>query len=74
MDAERDDFASWIEALRGRIARGELADLGPVVIRGGMLSADLAARITLVDLGHDTEPASRGMLLADLRRLREQIG
>jgi hypothetical protein len=28
----RDDLTAWIEDLRGRLERGELADVGPLLI------------------------------------------
>ncbi len=56
------------------MASGELAGRGAVAIRSGMLDADLAARITLVDLAHETDPTRRELLLHDLERLREQLG
>lgn len=73
MHAEFDDMVAWIDELRTRMASGALAGLGAVAIRGGMLDADLAARITLVDLAHETDLTRREMLLHDLERLREQI-
>ena len=81
-----DDLPAWIDGLRGRVERGELADLGPIEVAGGTLeSVELAARIMLADLDHYDDltletrrdllvVARRRLLLEDLRRLREQIG
>ena len=81
-----DELSAWIADLRGRVGRGELAHLGPIDVDGGTVaSVELAARILLADLDHyDDLPARyrreksvvarRVLLLADLQRLREQIG
>ena len=80
-----DPLDAWITELRGRVARGELAGLGPVDVGGFKLPGERAARIMLADLVHlDTLPAKwardplvpvrRAKLLADFRWLREQIG
>ena len=82
-----DDLTAWIEELRGRLDRGELAGLGPVEVGPGQVlpSAELAAKIMLADLDHyDDLPlqqqrhplavARRRLLLEDLRRLKQQIG
>ncbi len=81
-----DDLFAWIDALRGRVARGELDGRGRVTLGdGAAFDAALAARILLADYDHgdDLTPEQRRnalnverrrVLLADLRRLREQIG
>ena len=85
MRAERDDLDDWIGRLRGRIRRGELRDRASVQIGLVMMDAEQAARIVLADLDHHDRflarhgadvftTARRRDLLADLRRLREQIG
>ncbi len=79
------DLAAWIAELRGRVARGELDGQGNIAVGRGVLAAGLAARIMLADLDHydDLSPEQRQdllvetrrrLLLADFRRLREQIG
>jgi hypothetical protein len=80
------DLAAWIDALHGRLERGDRADLGPVDIGYGTkaLPAELAIRIMLADLdGFDdlaltpcssTEVGRRRQgLLDDFRRLRVLI-
>ena len=66
MHAALDDLAAWVDAHRRRMASGELAGLGAVAIRGGMLDVDPAARITLVDLAYETDPTRRELLLQGL--------
>jgi hypothetical protein len=86
MDAQ-DDLGPWIATVRERLARGELADLGPMPVldRFAPLPGELVVRIMLADYEHyddlplarRREPlivAQRLALLADLRRLRELIG
>jgi hypothetical protein len=81
------DLAAWIDALHGRLERGDLADLGPVEIGYGTkaLPAELAIRIKLADLdGFDDLALAacssaehvrcRQGLLDDFRRLRELLG
>ncbi len=81
---ERDELDGWIAELRGRVARAELDGRGRFDVRNGLLDIELVARIMLADLDHyDDLPleqrqdllveARRGLLLADFRRLREQI-
>ena len=82
-----DDLAAWVGALRGRLARGELAGLGRIDLGDGAgpLPGELLVRILLAELDHyddlplrrrrDPFTASRRLrLLDDLRRLRERIG
>ena len=82
-----DDLAEWVDELRGRLERGDLADLGPIDPGDGSgpLPGELRVRIMLADLDHHAdlplerrrEPlirARRRRLLEDLRRLRERIG
>ncbi len=80
-----DDLATWIDELRGRVARGALDGQADVVVAGDMMPAGRAARIMLADLDHyeNLSPeqrqdplieARRRLLLHDFRRLREQIG
>ena len=81
------DLAARIDALRGRLERGELADLGPVDIGYGTktLPAELAIRIKLADLDSFDDLAlaacssaehvrRRQGLLDDFRRLCVLIG
>ena len=83
MDA--DDLVAWLAALRGRVARGELAGCGTYDAGGGRLPVAHAARTLLADVDHDRDLTlkrrrdpfnvnRRRLLLADLRRLRDQIG
>ena len=85
MTAEPDDLVAWIDELRARVARGELDGRGRFDVDTGALDVDLAARIMLADLDHDSDltpeqrrdPFSierRRLLVADLRRLREHLG
>ena len=80
-----EDLDGWIDALRGRIGRGELRDHHMVKVGLLMMNAEQAARILLADLDHhDRFLARRGAdmvatarrrdLLDDLGRLREQLG
>ena len=80
-----DDLVAWIDALRGRVARGELDGQGSLDAGDGALPVGLAARIMLADLDHDRDLTPerrrsafnverRRTLLAELGRLREQIG
>ena len=86
MDAQ-DDLGHWIASVRERLARGELADLGPMHVLDGYrpLPGELFVRIMLADYDHydDLPPARRRepaivaqrlALLEDLRRLCELIG
>jgi hypothetical protein len=85
-DDVADGLGAWIADLRRRVARGDLARLGPVAIHdGATLSAELAAKLALADLDHfdDLPPARREHLdllarrrlaLQDLQALREQLG
>ncbi len=85
MAAEPDDLAAWIDALRARLARGELDGQGSFDTSDGILPVGLAARIMLADLDHyeDLTPEQRGEplviarrlhLLADFCELRARIG
>ncbi len=85
MTADQDDLAAWISELRGRVARGDLDGRGEFETGGGRFAIGLAARILLADLDHQDRflagggadvfvTARRRDLLADLRRLREQLG
>ena len=83
---ERNELHAWIADLRGRVARGELAGLGPIPIDGAaVLGTATVVCIMLADLDHydDLSPEQRQdllvearhrLLLGDFRRLREQIG
>ncbi len=83
---ERNELDAWISDLRGRVARGELDGVGAIPLDGAaVLSTATVVRIMLADLDHydDLSPeqrqdllvrARRRLLLADFRRLREQIG
>jgi hypothetical protein len=86
VDAQ-DDLGQWIASVRARLARGELADLGPIPVLDGYrpLPGELFVRVMLADYDHygDLPPARRQepaivaqrlALLEDLRRLRELIG
>jgi hypothetical protein len=82
---EHDDLDGWIAELRGRVARGELDDVGPIPVDGAaVLGPAVIVRIMLADLDHydDLPPeqrhdllveARRRMLLRDIARLREHI-
>ena len=85
VQAEHEDLDGWIDALRGRLGRGELRDHAPVEVGRVVMGAEQAARILLADLDHqDWLLARRGTdmfatarrrdLLDELRRLREQLG
>ncbi len=85
MTTDPDDLAAWIDALRARLARGELDGQGSFDTGDGALPVGLAARIMLADLDHydDLTPEQRGAppvrarrlrLLADLWELRARIG
>ncbi len=86
MTGDPDNLAAWIDALRERVARGEMDRRMPITIGGLPLSsAELAARIMLADLDHynDLPPEHRRdllvearhrLLLDDFRQLREQLG
>ncbi len=82
-----DNLADWIAELRARLARGGLAGLGPIDMHGVTQPVERVARFLLSDLDDlDAEdgackrryglatPQRREALLADFRRLREQIG
>ncbi len=85
MTTDPDDLAAWIDALRDRLARGELDGQGSFDTGDGVLPVGLAARIMLADLDHfdDLTPEQRRdplvmsrrlHLLADLWELRARIG
>ena len=86
MSVDPPGLATWIAELRGRLARGEFADGGPIEVAGVTLPrVELAVRIMLADLDHYDDlaldrrrdllvMARRRLLLEDLRRLREQLG
>ena len=78
---------TWIEDLRDRLARGELAGLAPLDLNGlGYLPGELVVRITLSDLDDLDDPvgswggavgwrdARRWHLLGDFKRLRDLLG
>jgi hypothetical protein len=80
-----DEIAPWIDELRGRIGRGELKHLLPIVLDSASVDAELIACIMLTELEDlDALPADerdqpdliarRRTLLWDLLWLREQIG
>ncbi len=83
---ERNELDAWISDLRGRVARRELDDRGPLPLDGAaVLGTATIVRIMLADLDHyDDLPheqrqdvlveARHRLLLHDFRRLREQIG
>jgi hypothetical protein len=83
---DQDDIAAWIDNLRERLRRGELARLAPIDLGHGALpTGTLTVSVMLADLGHlDTllldAPDDLGVtgrrrrLLADCRRLRTLIG
>ena len=86
VSADPHELAAWIAELRGRLARGEFADGGPIEVGGVSLpGVELAVRVVLADLDHYDDltleqrrdllvVARRRLLLEDLRRLRAQIG
>ncbi len=80
-----DDLVAWIDALRDRVARGDLKGRGAFRVGADALAVERAARILLADVDHDRNLTldrrrerfnveRRLQLLAELRRLREQIG
>ena len=80
-----DDLVAWIDALRGRVARGELHGRGAFRVGIDELAVERAARILLADAEHDRvltlgrrrDPFNverRRHLLVQILRLREQIG
>ena len=86
MDVQ-DDLGPWIATVKERLARGEMADLGPMDVLNGFppLPGELFVRIMVADYDHyDDFPLARRReptmvvqrlaLVADLRRLRELIG
>ena len=86
-DARASESEAWVAALRERLARGELAVLGPLELGDGTppMDGELLVRISLADLDHyvDLTPtyrcqpdvaARRQAVLDGLRRLRELIG
>ncbi len=72
MATEPDDLVVWIEALRGRVAHGELDGQGSIDVGNGALPVGLAARIMLADLDHfdDLTPEQRNDPQVMARRLR----
>ena len=84
MVTDLDDLIAWIDALRGRVARGDLNGRGAFRVGVDELAVERAARILLADVDHDWvltldqrrerfNVERRRQLLLDLRRLREQI-
>ena len=86
VDTRAEDLADWIGAVRARLARGELADLGVLDLGDGTppMEGELLVRIMLADFDHfdDLTPmrrrepdvvARRRALLQSLHRLRERI-
>jgi len=78
---------AWIDALRYRLARGDLAGLGPIDLVGaGHLPGEIVVRIMLSDLDDLDDPVGswgddaawraerRWRLLGDFRCLRALIG
>ena len=77
---------TWIEDLRGRLERGELADLLPSDLGDGALATgELTVRVMLADLDHldwladhgfetASLPTRRRGLMADFDRLHALIG
>ena len=86
VSADPHELATWVAELRGRLARGEFADGGPIEVAGVALpGVELAVKVMLADLDHYDDlglerrrdplvVARRRLLLEDLRRLRAQIG
>ncbi len=85
MVTDLDDVLAWIDALRGRVARGELHGRGVFRVGADALAIERAARILLADVDHDRvltldrrrDPFNverRRHLLDHFLRLREQIG
>jgi len=85
-DADSDEVAGWIDGLRERLERGDLASLAPIDLGDGVLaSGELTIRVMLADLDHldwlafDAPDSPRladrrRWLVDDFRRLRAQIG
>ena len=82
-----DDLKPWIENVRQRLERGELAHLGPMAVGNDLpnLPGELFVRIMVADYDHyddlSTESrreagtiAQRVALLEELRQLRATIG
>ena len=80
-----DDLVAWTDALRGRVARGELNGRGTFQVGADALAVERAARILLADVDHDRvltlarrrdsfNVERRRHLLSQILRLREQIG
>ena len=81
-------LARWIEELRGRLERGDLADVGPLELGYGTghLPGEAVVRILLLDRDDLDNPAGSwggdaawrdeadNALLDERRRLRELIG
>ena len=80
-------FEAWIDVLRFRLARGELAGLGPIELDdAGHLPGEIVVRIMLSDLDDLNDPVGswgddaawraerRWRLLGDFGRLRMLIG
>jgi len=76
----------WIEQLRDRLERGELAGRGPIMLLDGSRfpTTELAVKILLADLAHlaelppDSSPAAvlaerRQQVLNELQHLRGQM-
>lgn len=87
MDILNDELEAWIASVQHRLARGDLARLGPMPVGEGFpsLPGELYVRIMIADYEHygDLSPerrrqpdvvAQRMALLSDLHRLRELIG
>ena len=85
MTTDLDDLVVWIDALRGRVARGELKGRGTFRLGVATVAVERAARILLADVDHDRvlsldrrrDPFNverRRHLLCQILRLREQIG
>ncbi len=85
MATDPDDLVVWVDALRGRVARGELNGRGTFRVGVDALAVERAARILLADVDHDRklthnrrrDPFNverRRQLLVEILRLREQIG
>ena len=85
MTTDLDDLVVWIDALRGRVTRGELKGRGTFRLGVATVAVERAARILLADVDHDRNLTldrrrerfnveRRRQLLLELRRLHEQIG
>jgi hypothetical protein len=85
--APHDDLDRWIADLRRRLARGELAGLGPFDLGDGTgdIPGERTVRVMLADLDHLDAlpshaeewrdfPARRRDLRDDFRRLRAVLG